>query len=1051
MRIQNFLLAGVCFAVPVAAQGAFAPDAPEHGGIAPADTWYTEGGCAARTGVSLTQPVARHPDLAWTFQSDHPLVGEPLVWGDLVVLEEDGGPKQRTLRVLRLRDGKPHTKAVRLKCGGPLRPCLWQDRIAIRFGPDKVRVLQIGPKRTHKLYEVRFRDTTVLGSLMLGDELYVLTEGSLERYSIQKKKRLWRVEAGFVGLPSAFGEHVCAILTSPSVAVLQVRRSDGKVDSMRRMSNTDEYDQVDPQHVRVILGATHFMAYRCPAPAGTIGRQRKWQKKNVELFKRRLPNRVGSLTSYAVTAPPCLCGASFYGLFTNSGTKRTGEWVKGSVDELELGKPTLSSLARQDRDSGLLGFTGSVTVAGDVGFLGSVAFNVDSQDILWRQPAGRGEPVLRAVPARNTLLVRHGPCNLIAYGRRALLDVVFRAADKPVSRAEPAADVAAPQAVGVLRSGKVLTGNVMLGKAEVAFGKGSKRRTWPLQELQLLVGPKMDFLFWAGSPRQLEVAFARLVDHKMTRAYVGLVRKAAESNDGELMTRIRNIAVARGVKDREVQVVQKRLALMKVRDLRRVPNKVRAVLDQEARLRESTIAGLWKPLAAWCAQLPREHRSALYNSVLTQAPSLYGKVWPEVQALHANASPPQQAAAVANVAAVVPRHALELWKLFTEKLAAASPETKARMARAVLREHQNHAAATSLVRQLVPPSLDISGEFVALEWLDLVQVLHKLKVKKVEQPPKGKFVLPYDQRQLVQYQRKWRKDLVAFRSKNMLVLSPCNNPKGMAQCLSLGELVCSTLGEIFAAGDKKRAKDLPMRLVLYETKEEYRKHSLKGKWKSHLKWSAGHYNGDESRMYLPKGEGAFEQVMEVFAHELAHHWIDSRCPMFTSDERTKAYGKQVPAEWIVEGFASMVEGFEFDLVNRTYRPSHPRMRRLDIVANAGRSRLESWRDVLTSTYEQKHRRFSATKNRVRVQTRWDLGVSPMPSSMSLFYAQSTAVCHYLFMGEGGNYRKRLLDYLTAHYTGQIDKLDIEKAFGMSELKLGRRAVEHARLVVSRAQ
>ncbi len=75
----------------------------------------------------------------------------------------------------------------------------------------------------------------------------------------------------------------------------------------------------------------------------------------------------------------------------------------------------------------------------------------------------------------------------------------------------------------------------------------------------------------------------------------------------------------------------------------------------------------------------------------------------------------------------------------------------------------------------------------------------------------------------------------------------------------------------------------------------------------------------------------------------------------------------------------------------------------------------------------------------------------MPSPRSLFYAQSTAVCHYLFMAEGGKYRKRLLDYLTAHYTGQIDKLDIEKAFGMSELKLGRRAVEHARLVVSRAQ
>jgi len=1050
MRIPAFAVASLCLVTSASPQDR----SPTHGGIAPPDAWYTQGGCAARTGVSLTQPLARQPRVAWTFQGVDPLVGEPLAWGNLVVLEENGGPKQRTLHVLRLRDGKPHLKPLSLRCDRALRPCIWEDRIAIRFGPDKVRVLSIGAKRTSRVYEVRFRDAPVLAPLLIGDELYILTEGSLERHSVRQKKRLWQVEGQFGGIPSVLGEHVFAVRQlGTNGLVLQVTRKDGKRVGQHFLATDPEaFDAVDPKTAQILVADTCLLVYRCPPPKGTIGREQAWQNKNVEFFARRSPDLAVRRASYALSAPPCLTAKHFYALSTNSGERRSGSWLEGELENKDNNKkePRLGVLADSEREAKLLEFTASATVAGDVSFLGTLAFNVHSNDILWRRP--HHKLATRVVPARNTLLVREGSSRLVALGRRALLGIGHRPADEPVARHKLTGEVAARQAVWVLRNGTVAAGNVVVSptSAKVTFGKGRHQETRPLVELLLLVEPKKQFLYWSGSPRQLEFAFAQLIDRQVTRAYVSLVKQAAETNDAYLMTRLRGVALARGAVERELQAVEKRLTVMKVRTLRRVPAKVRKVLDQESRIVATAIASMWKPFLAWSKQVPPEHRAALFNSVLRDAPTLYDKIWPEMQALHSASSPAEQAAAIASVAAFVPGRALGLWAEFKQKLDAASPEAQARMARAVLEADPQHAAAAALVRKLVPPSIKISGEFVTLDWLDLVQVLHSLKVKQVEQPPPDKFVLPYDQRQLIQYQRQWRKDLVAFRSERLLVVSPCKNPKGIAQCLSLGELVCSALDEIFAAGTRKRAEDLPMRLLLYETKKEYQKFSVKGKWKSHLVWSWGHYDGDASRMYVPVGEGAFEQVMQVFAHELTHQWIDARCPMFTSDDRTKAIRKEVPGEWIVEGFASMVEGFQFDLVNRTYRPSHPRMPRLDIVANSRRNQLLSWGHVLTSTYEQKHRRFSATtKNRIVVQTTWDLGVSPVLTPMGLFYAQSTAACHYLFSAQGGRYRKQLLEYVAARYTGQIEKLDIETAFGMTARQLGRRAVEHARKVVAR--
>jgi hypothetical protein len=67
--------------------------------------------------------------------------------------------------------------------------------------------------------------------------------------------------------------------------------------------------------------------------------------------------------------------------------------------------------------------------------------------------------------------------------------------------------------------------------------------------------------------------------------------------------------------------------------------------------------------------------------------------------------------------------------------------------------------------------------------------------------------------------------------------------------------------------------------------------------------------------------------------------------------------------------------------------------------------------------------------------------------MRLFYEQSAATCHCLYWADGGKYRAKLLDYVTAHYTDQRDKMPITKAFGMTGAELGAMVEEFSKQVV----
>lgn len=367
--------------------------------------------------------------------------------------------------------------------------------------------------------------------------------------------------------------------------------------------------------------------------------------------------------------------------------------------------------------------------------------------------------------------------------------------------------------------------------------------------------------------------------------------------------------------------------------------------------------------------------------------------------------------------------------------------------RATLQAEPQHDPAVELVRELVPEELRRAGDtevFDAEDWLAFVEATRASPIR-VLRPPTSEQGIDESQRVLLRATQTWRGDLLGFESEHLLILTPVRRPGALARCLSMGELVCSALRETFASGDVERDSRRPLVLHLYETKEEYLAHGPDGGGEggAGLSWTAGHYDqhANVSRIFVPERGDAFDSVMETYAHEITHHWLRMQCPMFPFKPMELADATQ-PGYWVVEGFASFVDEFRFDVARGTWHSESPQSRRLDLVANAGAGQIVEWKDV----YGLSHLDFSqmSFEGEPAIPSRCYLGLRHVVSARHMFYAQAAATCRFLFEAEGGRYRGALLDYVKAFYTNERAALDVVASLGMTPDELGRAVVAWSR-------
>jgi len=362
-----------------------------------------------------------------------------------------------------------------------------------------------------------------------------------------------------------------------------------------------------------------------------------------------------------------------------------------------------------------------------------------------------------------------------------------------------------------------------------------------------------------------------------------------------------------------------------------------------------------------------------------------------------------------------------------------------RIVRALLEQTPAWSDAVDAVRDLVPPEAPRGETFDAESWLDFLDAHAATPVSFVAPPADGERAVGRDAELLAREAREWRGDVSGYRTDRLFVVAPPGRPGAVASALEMGELVCDVLEEMFDAGDGSPAD--PLALLLYETKDEYIAQSQRSGSHPEIArgWTAGHYAGDEglSRMFVPEVDDEYEILVDVYAHELTHHWLDRRAPFGPARA-----GVDAPGYWIAEGFATFVEELSFDLAARTWSAENRRAPSLDVVANARPDQLVPWKRLFALSRDG----FGAMSNDADrpIPRTWQLGVLIDRSEIDLFYAQAAAACHFLYGGESGRHRAALLDFVRTWYEADGDGLATHDAFGLTPRELGERIVAFAR-------
>jgi hypothetical protein len=370
-----------------------------------------------------------------------------------------------------------------------------------------------------------------------------------------------------------------------------------------------------------------------------------------------------------------------------------------------------------------------------------------------------------------------------------------------------------------------------------------------------------------------------------------------------------------------------------------------------------------------------------------------------------------------------------------------------RLLRAVLASDPKHEAATAYVNTLVPKRWKVGDGRTWVDW-------------EIEVLPGRERMLRRRNPDMERARTFWgRSDLHGVETRvgntEIVLITPKTEAGIVAMCVRLSRLTCASLEKMFRIENPAREDADPLVIYLYENKQEYidtSKRGMGGGPAQELGVTAGHYTPREniSRFFWPGNHsGAARSVRDTFVHELTHHWIERCNPRWHARDLSSMRERvQTPGYWIVEGFAVFIQEGRYDQERSTWTHFNPHAHTLDIVSALSESgELIPWDEVYPLTQAQFHGplRATATKLHARAKCRWTLRPVPL-SKIVLFYQQSGATCHFLYWGENGKHRDKLLQYVTDFYTSKRERTNIESAFGMTPEELGKKVEAYATAV-----
>lgn len=366
---------------------------------------------------------------------------------------------------------------------------------------------------------------------------------------------------------------------------------------------------------------------------------------------------------------------------------------------------------------------------------------------------------------------------------------------------------------------------------------------------------------------------------------------------------------------------------------------------------------------------------------------------------------------------------------------AGDQDRAAQLLRALLLRNAAYEPATAQLQQWLPERWKWGDARNWLEWRALVL-------------PGGVRVVARSNPDMERARNLWRPEIFGVETPEVVLITSLQDAGPVSKCQRLAGLTCRALESIFRTDKPEREEFDPLVIYFYATKQEYEQKSGTGTPQAGhgipLGLTLGHYSPAEniSRFYWFQRPDAESVVTETFVHELTHHWIERRCPRFHFRDMMR--DGLVPGFWIVEGFAVFMQEGRYDPDRGAWSNWNSHAATLDTVATLGKAgKLIPW-EKLYPLNQAEFQNLGKEFN-IKVERRWSLQIQGF-SETNLFYQQAGATCQFLFFGENGAYRERLLEFVKSYYTGRKEGTGIEAAFGLAPADLGAKVLAFAEAV-----
>ncbi len=981
MRIHLVVLVVVAASVLLSARRHAQAEQYESG-LPPAGCWTMEGGSPARSGASRLPGIRDGVLEAWsqTIGEDGASIDEePRVW-DYRIYVSVRSPKHMSLHVLGLSNGKPLADPVTVESNLKLEPSVWNDIVLIRTGSRSLGAFRLAEGTLEEIWSVE-TDGDVFSPMLIDGDVFALVGTDIVCWSVRDEKQpRWRAKGDYRGPLACRGYTVLAKVIDDQGNLYAVPLyRDHPLERKRLFLRTlSSADRGQLGNMGTLAIHDKQVFAHFPVPF----RSKEDNSARHVMWLRRL-DEFGELQKLGWIDHmklPVEVGTSW---ITRDRDKRNR--VQLIFCELAEGKTdvyTSFSLSQGKYHRSYATTPRPCTAVEGCVYSGERAFDPVTHKILWN--TGK-DARFRLVPGHNTLLSVRGLRQLVALRSKGTAGAPLFVGPSSVIGTKDATEPVRTRGIVYFDDDSWHEGDyeISLNGATLTTvterKKREKRKPFDVGRV-LFALDENHALVYVASPMEIERLLGRYHFYRHQKAYVKFARDAFRTGDPKLMGKFLRGAENRGATRKELKFPYKQQQALIKRPRKISAKKVKALNDAEAALRKQD--------------------AAITDAAMVS--TIDDPRWP-------------------------------IRKMYLRRL---------------LKRDKPPAKAVAMVRERVPAFLMPKGEFNALEWLDLVDQFQHTTIQQLKPPEGESSDLTRVEREFGSARLTWRKDLVALEANQLLIMSPLAKPERIAGCLSLGTLVCDALEQVFESGKAVRTDPWPLMLRLYENKDEYMHAWLQpntpSSYKKRMEDSAGHFDPSAgiSRIYFPPDRRGWASVMDTYAHELTHHWIAERCPLFRDQDRGRVSGGA--GYWIVEGIAEFIESFRWDLENRSWDPRNPYSFPLDIVGSIDPEHLYNW-DTFFAISSTSFWKLDSEKTRCHVPMRWRMGREYPLDDTLLFYCQAGATCHYLYQASP-ELRTAMLNYVRDHYTGKHKpgKHDIERVFGMSAAELGKRVVDYAR-------